>query len=202
MLDTILADTSATSYELWLTGSNNFRYKVYPEYKANRIGAYRPKWEKAVKEHLTSKWNANWSDGNEADDMCGIRSSQVMQPNIICHLDKDINMIPGKHYNWMLQRLGKVIREARIYHVTLEEADRFFWKQLLTGDTTDNLKGVPGVGPVKADGILRECTTNQECYERIRELFSCDEELDMNAQCLWIQRSPNDSWRSLIDREA
>jgi DNA polymerase-1 len=108
-------------------------------------------------------------------------------------------MIPGKHYNWMLQRLGKVIREARIYNVSLEEADRFFWTQLLVGDTTDNIKGVPGIGPKKAEALLRECSGNQECYEKIKELFSCDEELDMNAQCLWIQRSPNDSWRSLID---
>jgi len=201
MLDTILQDTGASSYELWLTGDNNFRYKVYPEYKANRIGAYRPKWEKAVKEHLTRKWNANWSEGCEADDMCGIRSGQVMQEHIIAHLDKDLNMLPGNHYNWAISRLGKVIREAKTYYVTLEEANRFFWKQLLTGDTTDNIKGVPGIGPVKADGILNGAKSNQECFEAISELYSCEEELDMNAQCLWIWRKPNDSWRSLIDRK-
>ena len=42
-VETLIRLNDATSYELWLTGKGNFRYNVYPEYKANRLEAYRPK---------------------------------------------------------------------------------------------------------------------------------------------------------------
>lgn len=198
-METILQSTGVTEFEVWLSGPDNFRYTVYPEYKGNRKGAYRPKWEKDVKDYLTIEWNANWSEGCEADDMLGVRLTELGSDAILCHLDKDMNQIAGKHFNWAIIRLGNVVREARIYDVTPEEGDRFFWKQVLTGDTTDNIKGVSGIGPVKAEGILRGCFTNQDCYEKVLPWFSCEEELDMNAQCVYIWRKPNDSWRNLID---
>lgn len=197
-MDTILQSTSANEYEIWLSGSHNFRYDVYPEYKANRKDAYRPKWEKEVKQYLTLEWNANWSEGCEADDMLGCRSYEIGSDTILCHLDKDMNQIKGKHFNWAIIRLGKIVREARIYDVSPEEGDRFFWKQVLTGDTTDNIKGVPKIGPVKAEQILLGATTNAEAYERVAEAYGSEEELDKNAQCIYIWRKPNDSWRNLI----
>ena len=192
MVETILRDTEATEYELWLSGPDNFRYTVYPEYKANRIGAYRPKWEKATKNHLVNKWSANWSVGCEADDMVGCRQSEN---TIIAHLDKDINMIPGWHYNWELRRLGKVIREATKYFVTPEEADYAFYYQLIVGDKgTDNIPGVVGAGPKKAERFLRE-TPREEWLNGILQMYSCPEELEMNAKCLWIWRKENDIWQ-------
>ena len=197
-LETILELSGASEYEVWLSGSNNFRYSVYPEYKANRKGAARPRWEVAVKSYLTDSWAANWSEGCEADDMLVIRHQELGALATLAHLDKDMNQSAGKHFNWELKRDGEVIREARIYDVSREEGDRFFWYQMLTGDATDNIKGVPGIGPKKAEGILSGLSTNQEMYEACQDLYSCEEELDMNAACLFIWRKPNDSWKSLI----
>ena len=87
MVETILRETGASEYELWLSGSDNFRYTIYPEYKANRLAAYRPKWEADVKSYLVDKWKANWSVGCEADDVVGYRQTSE---TIIAHLDKDI----------------------------------------------------------------------------------------------------------------
>lgn len=202
MLEGILMDTGAEQAELWLSGKNNFRYKIYPEYKGNRLDAWRPRWEKDVKAWMRdSEWQANTTDGIEADDMLGIRqlelSSLLSSNSIICHLDKDINQIPGAHYNWELNRLGKCIREKRKYFVTLEEGNRFFWYQLLVGDTTDNIKGASGVGPKKAETLL-ESLRPDKWYQAIENLFSCPEELDLNAQCVYIHRKHNDSWRNLL----
>ena len=79
MLYDMLMETGASEYELWLSGKGNFRYSVFPEYKANRIKAQRPKWEKEVKQYLVDNWNANWTEGIEADDMLGIRQMQIME---------------------------------------------------------------------------------------------------------------------------
>lgn len=79
MIDEMLAATGATEYEVWLTGENNFRYRVFPEYKANRLNAKRPKWEKKVRAYLISHWEANVTDGCEADDMLGVRQMELMK---------------------------------------------------------------------------------------------------------------------------
>ena len=200
MISGILHDLEIEECELWFTGDGNFRYSIYPEYKANRVGGYRPKWEKDVKQYLTDKWNANWTSGIEGDDMLGIRQFEVGENNsIICHLDKDINQIPGWHYNWELRRLGKVVREKQKYFVEPEVADRFFFYQLLTGDPTDNIKGAAGIGPKKANTILDQ-NPPSEWLNVIKEYFSSEEELDMNATCIYILRKHNDSWRNVIEK--
>jgi 5'-3' exonuclease len=194
-IESILFDVGATEFELWLSGGNNFRYNVYPEYKANRISQARPKWEKQVKRFFETEWHAHYTEAIEADDMLGIRQRE---DTIICHLDKDLNQIAGHHFNWELRRLGVVIREKSIYTLTQEEADYWFFYQLLVGDTTDNIKGIPGIGPKKAAGILYGCETNQERYEAVADRYGSEEELDMNAQCVFIWRKENDNWRNIL----
>lgn len=208
MLERILSDVNATEYEVWLSGPNNFRYAVYPEYKAKRIDAKRPKWEKEVKQFLVDHWQANYSQGCEADDMIGVRLTEEIG-TIACHLDKDIDMIPGRHYNWELKRLGKVIRYAKEYVVTPVEAIRFFYKQMLTGDSVDNIKGIPGIGPKKAEGILLQAEEDyqddlvttfgnlkleQYYFNAVRLEYGSDAEMEMNGKCLWIWRRMNDIW--------
>lgn len=195
MVERLLADTGATEYELWLSGPTNFRKAVYPEYKATRKQP-RPKWEHEVKQYLVDHWQANWSDGVEADDMLGIRQTT---DTILCHQDKDINQIAGWHHRWETKRLGTVIKEKQTYSVEPDAGDYLFFHQLLCGDSVDNIKGVVGIGPKKAAGILYGCENNLQRYEAIRDLFSCDEELELNAQCVYIWRKYNDSWRNLIE---
>ena len=198
MIENMLTATGADEYELWFSGPNNFRYQIYPEYKANRIKTYRPKWEQDVKTHMTEVWNANLTDGIEADDMVGIRQMEL-KDTMISHVDKDINMIPGMHYNWELVRLGKVIREAKIYEVSHNEADLTFFTQLLVGDPTDGIKGVPGIGPKRAKALLDMCNTTEDYLQMLEDQYSCFEEMDMNASCLWIHRKHNDYWKDWYD---
>ena len=201
MIENILLANETNNIEVWLSGPENFRYKVYPEYKANRIGAYRPKWEKAVKNYLVEKWHANWSQGVEADDMVGRRLIEIGTNGVLAGIDKDLDQIYGWHYNWPLTRKGEVIREARRYYVTPEMGDRWFWMQLLMGDSTDNIPGLKGIGPKKAEAAFKNCESNLECYEIAQAMYSCEEELDMNAQCIYIQRKEGDTWRNLLDEK-
>ena len=103
MLDKILLDTGVRSYDLWLSDSaqNNFRYSVYPLYKANRIGKPKPKHYEALKEYLIREWDAKFSVDMEADDYLGIFQDEENYTTVICSIDKDLQQIGGLHYNFV-----------------------------------------------------------------------------------------------------
>jgi 5'-3' exonuclease len=107
-------------------------------------------------------------------------------------------MIPGKHYSWPIS--GKGWEKPGIYReVTPLEGMRWFYTQVLVGDTSDNIKGCPGIGKVKAERMLKDCETEEEMFEAVRNAYSFDEALLMNGQVLWIQRQPNQIWEFPID---
>lgn len=197
MIEGLMIDTNAEDCAIILSGPVNFRKSVYPEYKANRIGKPRPRYEHEVKAYLEKHWQATRTDGIEADDQMGILYNSV-QNAVLVHLDKDINQIAGYHFNWEIRRHGEIVREKRLYNVTSYEANRFFWYQLIVGDNnTDNIKGVQGMGPKKADAFL-DSTPAEEWYQGILDMYGSEEEMDMNAQCVYIHRKVNDNWRNII----
>jgi 5'-3' exonuclease len=182
---------------MYATGPNNFRYGVYPEYKAHR--GEDPTYRAAVKQYAVDHWGAVLSDGCEADDLLGIDQCQAFlndeEETMIVTIDKDLDMIPGWHYFPGITRKGVVVKPPRQYLVSPTEAIRFFYYQMLIGDPTDNIKGVHGIGPKKAKVILEGLTEEADLLAAVREQYSCDEEMVMNGQCLWIWRKQNDIWR-------
>lgn len=199
MIDNTLAETGADEFSIFLSGDNNFRYDIYPEYKANRPKE-KPRHLRALKDYLIDKYKAEVSDGCEADDLLGIAQCDHLRSatdSIICSLDKDLRMIPGQHYSFAIRGTNKGTsweRPAELITVEPFEGTHRFYKQILTGDATDNIKGAPGIGPVKAERILADCRTEAELLEAVRDHFSSDEELEMTGACLWIFRKPNDRW--------
>lgn len=196
MIDNTLAETNADEFSIFLSGENNFRYDIYPEYKANRPKE-RPRHLKDLKDYLIQKYGAVVSDGCEADDLLGI--AQCSEENtIICSLDKDLRMIPGNHYSFEIRgtnRGTKWVRPAQTLFIEPFDGLRRFYSQILTGDTADNIRGATGIGAVRAARILAGATTEEELFEATRCCFSTDEELLMLGQCLWIFRKPNDIWK-------
>ena len=88
--------------------------------------------------------------GFEADDGLGMN---YKKGDILSHIDKDINQIPGTHINW---------KTLEIYEVGEQEGEEFFFQQLLTGDKTDNIPPCPyndksGYGPARAKKALKDC---------------------------------------------
>jgi 5'-3' exonuclease len=200
MIQNILQATGSASFEGYLTGEGNFRYLVYPEYKANRLDTYRPKWEKELKDYLVLSNAAIRVDGIEADDMLGIRQTELSsegQESIICSIDKDLKQIPGWHYSWPIIRKDVVVSEEKTFFVSQSEADYFFYYQLLVGDPTDNIKGARGVGKVKAKKLL-DCDPSLY-FETVREAYQNDLELEMNAKCIWIMRERDKQWEWPIE---
>jgi len=187
-IEQCLHAVSATEYQVWLSDKreNNFRYAIYPEYKANRTQP-KPIHLDAVREYLLSDFKANIASGQEADDALGIAQCTLEQPTIICSIDKDLLQIPGDHYNF--------VKNEFTWDIDEEDGLRHFYKQILTGDRADNIFGVVGIGPVKAERIISECIDEPDMFVSCLHLYKGDRErLIMNGKVLWIRRKPNEIW--------
>ena len=197
MIDQILNDTKADTFEIYLSddSTNNFRYQIDPTYKANRKNLARPVWYREIKEHLFDKWNAELSLGMEADDSLGIQQTKYNadsgldcntgEESIICSIDKDLMQIPGNHYNFV---------KKQFHTVEFIDGTRQLYLQLLIGDTSDNVKGVMGIGPVKAGKLLNHITNKYQMFEVVRDLYNDDERLLKNGQLLYIRRRDDEIW--------
>lgn len=198
MIDNTLAAVNADSLSIFLSGENNFRYDIYPEYKANRKQP-KPQYLLECKDYLIEKYNAQVSDGCEADDLLGIEQCASRDGTVICSIDKDLRMIPGNHYSFEISGTTKFgerwVRDAESVFVEPFDGLLHFYTQCLVGDPADNIKGAAGIGKVKAARILAGCRTEASLFEAVRDCFGSDEEFLMIGQCLWIFRQPNDIWR-------
>jgi len=137
--------------QLWLSPSNqsNFRYKVAEAmgpkgvgYKAGR--GPKPHYLSLVKRLLIEKHGAKELEGFEADDALGMFADSN---TILSHVDKDIDMVEGWHYNhvkrevyFVEEGLGK-LEFCDIKNKVIGRGLIFFYLQMLTGDATDNIPG-------------------------------------------------------------
>jgi hypothetical protein len=141
----MLTETECNRYAGFLTSGRCFRYNVAKTrpYKGNRKYSSKPIIFPAIKEYLRQKWNFTSISELEADDLVAIYADKN---TIICSPDKDVlYQVSGYHYNY---------RTAEAIHTTPEEAETFLWKQVLMGDPTDGIPGIPKLGPKTADKLL------------------------------------------------
>lgn len=184
LLKTILEGVQATEFQVYLTASNDgtaFRKQAYSEYKANRK-APRPIHYEALRYHLVTEHGASVSTTIEADDAIGIDAGNTPDC-VIVSIDKDLLQIPGRHYNFVKQQFTTVNNHSGI---------RFFYKQLLMGDKADNIKGVAGIGEVKAEKILNAAEDYCEAawFDIVRATYNNDKEMWHNGECLLILQKP------------
>jgi hypothetical protein len=180
---------------VFLTGAGNYRESIatIQPYKGNRAAKPKPFYLPDVREYLCYAWKAEVVEGREADDALGCAQySAKDKSTCIVAIDKDLNGIPGWHYN--------PVKEEH-YYVTLAEADLFFYTQLLTGDRVDNIRGCDGIGEKKAAKLLAGFTTTHELYNACRAAYTGkygmdgDRYLEENAKLLWIQRKEGELWK-------
>lgn len=200
MLDGILEETEATEFELYLSDAteNNFRFKLYPQYKQNRVQP-KPKHYEALKYYLVSEVGAKITIEQEADDALGIQQTFYNEngsykdydygASIICSIDKDLLQIPGYHYNF--------VKKEKSY-ITPEEGLKRFYAQLLMGDITDNIPGIYGIGPVKANKALEGLKTEEEmflvCLEMYKKHQISEEQMLLNGRLLKIRTKEEEIW--------
>jgi hypothetical protein len=109
---------------------------------------------------------------------------------VLCSRDKDLHMIPGFKYVWPA---GK--QEEQFWFQDELSAIRCFYKQLLTGDTSDNILGLYGVG--SSSKLVKSIQEMEEEQLMFNLVFKAYEDrfgtwakaaMWENAGLLWILR--------------
>ena len=134
-----------------LTYGSKFRRDLHPEYKAHR-GLKPPGYMKMRQEILAEDARSTVFDEIEADDIISITADRLAKDGVdytVVSGDKDMKQVPGKHYWPVAKGL-----ENTFDKVSPRQAMGMLWKQTLTGDMTDGIPGLKGVGPKTAEKIL------------------------------------------------
>ena len=191
-LKEIMTNTGAIAGAVFIKGKDNFRYQVDAAYKGNRKDNIEPEVKDRIEDlYEYCKEFSIQSDGGEADDYCGIAADLAIQDNkryIVCHIDKDLDCIPGWHYNF---------RKDTLYYVEPEDGYRFLMMQILTGDATDNIQGLRGVGPKTAEKLING-VPNTHLWSRVIDIWKekCGDNWEpfflKCANCIYIRESDED----------
>jgi hypothetical protein len=216
-IQSILDATNADQYTIYLSSSEipTWRYDtatILP-YKGNRQGQEKPYHYDTLKMNLINTYNTEEVEFNEADDAISMAQYADMERvqgqvcaeefaselnTVICSRDKDLNMVPGWHYSWPSGRSP----EKPMWFQTKVEGLRCFYKQLLTGDPTDNILGLHGVGPKsKLITYLDECNTEWVMFNHVLDCYRqrfgnyALKFMTENGQLLWMMDTPDPAKR-------
>ncbi len=173
-------------YSVYLTGTGNFRYDISDIYKANRPKD-KPVTLSLSKQYLVDQYNAVVTEGREADDAIATEAASIgFDEVIIVSNDKDFKQLPCLIYNYKKDEWFKVDELGSKYN---------FWKQVLMGDSVDNIKGLEGVGQKTAEKILKGLTTDDEMFQASLKAYEGDlEALTKTARLVYLQRQENELW--------
>ncbi len=200
LIQRICLNTNSQDCEIYLGGQDNFRYKIYPQYKQNRVGKEKPMWLEHCRELLVTQYSATIVNNYETDDALGIAQTKYDGNSRICSLDKDLLQIPGLHFNWVtgISRLVSPLDGLRTYY-----------KQLILGDRTDNIPGYDGKLRsecpkfiAKLQEPIDEMTEEIDMYNHVCDVYSeqvswADDwktPMHRNAQLLYILKNEEEFW--------
>jgi len=179
---------------------SNFRHEIFPEYKANRRSAeddlvvqIEPLYEiiRAMGFHFLCE------KGVEADDVIATLAKLANKnevETIIASSDKDLFQLVGGNIK-QLDMKGKLYSEDEVEEKMGVKPNQILDLLALTGDTSDNIPGVPSVGPKTASkwlqlyGSVEGVKANAEKIggkvgEKLRESF---ELLDLSYQLVQLK---------------
>ena len=143
---------------LYFSSTENFRKKIYPDYKGHRMKR-KPLGYKRLVNYCRKNHNFKLIEGLEADDTIGIEATRHADPsNIIVSPDKDLKQIPSVLWNLT----------DDVIEITKEEGDRWHLVQSLSGDPTDGYSGCPGIGVKRATELLDK---NENQWEAVCKAY-------------------------------
>jgi DNA polymerase-1 len=155
-------------YWLIISVGQNFRKALYADYKANRVDIEPHPAFADLKREVMERIDCLWEEGIEADDLIGIRCSEDPKGTLAVSADKDFATIPCH----LMIPTSHGRKKPDWLSFTEAEADRNWLMQCMTGDTVDNYKGIPGVGPAKAQKIVPEGVPLDTMWQAVEKAFT------------------------------
>ncbi|CAN5193160.1 DNA polymerase I [soil metagenome] len=164
---------------VWDSGKPRFRLEVYPEYKAQRSSM--PEELRVQLDHLDEILEAMnipavRAEGFEADDVLATlsrRISEDVQLKIVTGDQDAMQLVDGQV---KVLRTTRGVSETKEYGreevieeygVTPEQIPDY---KALTGDPSDNIPGVKGIGPKGASSLLQQFGTVENLYENLEQV--------------------------------
>ena len=171
----------------------SFRDDMYPEYKRDR-GKWRipNPFVDIVRQRAVEEGYAIFAHGKEADDLLRIWAEECVLYGIdyvIVSIDKDLLCIPGKHYNPKKKELAKMTPVEAMWH---------YYAQIMAGDPTDHIPGLPQVGFKTAMGLIEGIGAEEEIQEIVVSQYiekyqdEWENQLLSNGKMIHIQKHWND----------
>lgn len=183
-------------------------------YKGNRV-ADKPLHYHNIRAYMLATFECIIGNGVEADDMLAM--FMLKDPNtILCSIDKDLRMVPGRHYSWSIGARPSIplyeVNEFGTMELVVKGKSKSLkatglmsmYAQVLMGDTVDNIQGIPKCGPVMAYGILKDCTTELELFlataKKYREVYPEDwrEKLREHIDLVYMVRELDENGKPVL----
>lgn len=157
--------------------SPTFRHKAVASYKANRKGMPEELAQQLgpVKELLRGMGiTVLEAEGFEADDILGTLARICTEHGEDCVIltgDRDSLQLVGEHVRVDLATNKETIpyTEERFREEYGFAPVQLIDLKALMGDSSDNIKGVPGIGPKTATGLIQTYGTIEELYAHLDE---------------------------------
>lgn len=216
LVETEVFVTGAEMVRVHLTprGCSKCRRYDYPTvkpYQGQRSGPKPVLLEPLRQAIATHPWPEHWSVfswmDREADDGMMLDSFTHGDSGVIVSGDKDLRITP--HPYWEIAEGRLDIIEDRFGWIKPSETEggtkkvlghgtKFFWCQMLMGDSADNVQGIQKFrgklcGPVAAWDILRNVQSEDEAANLVLRAYAdIGQDFLAEAQCLWLRRSLDD----------
>ena len=159
-----------------------FRHKIYPEYKGTRKGMPDELREQVpvMKEVLTSMGILIMQqEGLEADDILGTMAKRAQNEGLEVALvsgDRDLLQIADEHIKIRIPKTKGGKTEVEDYYAkdVMESLqvtpEQFIELKALMGDTSDNIPGVPKVGPKTATELMVTYGSLENIYAHLEDI--------------------------------
>ncbi|MES2214878.1 MAG: DNA polymerase I [Pseudomonadota bacterium] len=161
MLIKILGDFKPSSIVVVFDyGSKNFRHTLYPDYKANRAPLDDALKSQFPLMRLAAKalgLKVIEQEGVEADDVIATIATKLSlekRQSIIISSDKDLMQLIGDYTSMYDPMKGKYIKEAEVIEKFGVPPSKVRDALSLMGDKSDNIPGVPSIGPKTAAELV------------------------------------------------
>ena len=220
------ADYSACVFD---AKGKTFRDDLYADYKAHRLAMPEPLAAQIAPLHqliAASGWNILMIAGVEADDVIGTLAQQATVGGARCIIstgDKDLTQLVNSQVQLVNTMSNETLDEAGVLAKFGLPPERIVDYLTLTGDTVDNVPGVPKVGPKTAVKWLRQYGTLDNLMAHAHEIsgvvgdnlrnaldwlprgrmlitVKCDVELPVHFDELVAPPQDNAQLRSLFER--